>query len=184
MPTSVQRSTFRFPDIAQSRQLTRPFVPQLASWIPLDVIAQTIVDMRNEHILAANLAHPKPVPCKDLFEHFSKELSIPLVSYEDWVSKLEQASAAVSTLNNSAKIAEFAEQVPAYTLLEFFRGALQAEKAIIASGKEDLEAMGFPMLVTENAKEASESFKNASILGSEDVKGWLAYWKSVGFISY
>lgn len=150
----------------------------------MDVIAQTIVDMRNELVLAANLAHSRPVPCHDLFQLFSQELSLPIVPYADWVSKLEQATAAVSRLNNSAKITEFAEQVPASTLLEFFKAALKSEMAVIASGKEGLEAMGFPMLVTENAKNASESFKNAPTLGLEDVKAWLGYWKSVGFVSY
>jgi thioester reductase-like protein len=165
-------------DCLRAYNLDFNYFTQASSWIPLDLAAETVVDLRNEGVLAVNLVHPQPVACKQLFDIFSQELSLPFIPYAEWVAKLEKAAAETSQLNNSSRIAEFADKVPAATLLEFFQGALKAEEFV----GDDSEALGFPRLVTENARKASGSFRGAGKLGAEDVRSWLTYWREAGFL--
>lgn len=74
------------------------------------------------------------------------------------------------------------ETVPASMLLDLFKGALKAE----ASDDSEMgEVMGFPRLSIDQGLGASDTLRNTEALerlGDEDVRRWLGYWRTIGFL--
>lgn len=125
------------------------------------------------------LVHPYPVSYHDLFKAISDELSLPFAPYSEWEAKLEEAASKVAELNDSARSAQFAEEVPAATILEFFKGALISEASV---KDEESEVMGLPVFETVQARKGSATLQNAQKLSPKDAKSWVAYWRSIGFL--
>ena len=65
----------------------------MCSWIPLDVAARALCDVRNAGDPVVHLAHSQPVDCRVVVEAFSEELKLPIVSYAEWMKQLERFSA-------------------------------------------------------------------------------------------
>ena len=65
-------------------------IQQTVSFIPLDVAAKAIADMRDSPTQILHLAHPSPVPWNSVIRRTADILSVPLVYYRDWVSRLER----------------------------------------------------------------------------------------------
>lgn len=147
------------------------------SWVPSAVTAKVIAEMRQSSALVVHLNHPRPVLWSSLFESFSSTLGIPLVSYAEWLSRLEKEAQAISGLSAEAEAAAI-QSNPALRLISFYRRASM-------NGGSSMEAMGTQILSLEDAKKASVTMRDENLkqLGSENVKRWLAYWRSTGFLS-
>jgi hypothetical protein len=86
----------------------------------------------------------------------------------EWETKLEKIATEVAEAIDAA---EFADRVPAGTLLEFFKGAVAAE----ATAKDEQpEVMELASFETENPRKGPATPRNASRLTAED--SWIAYW--------
>lgn len=152
---------------------------QVCSWIPLDLTAVALIEMRSKEFPTVTLVHPYPVTYRELFQAVSEELSLPFVPYSEWEGKLEKAASKVAELNDLTRSAQFAEEVPAATILEFFKGALISESSVKEEGSE---VMGLPGFETVQARKGSSALQNAQRLSANDAKLWLGYWKGVGFL--
>ncbi|KAK0458897.1 uncharacterized protein EV420DRAFT_1269857 [Desarmillaria tabescens] len=131
------------------------------SWVPLDMAAQVIRDIcrsnphkRTSLTRVLHLAHPKPTSWVSIALALSDALSVPLVSYGVWVSKLESCTAA-----------------PAYKLLEFFR-------ALGTSHRPNVEAFGLPTLDLSMTLSTSSTLSDPCLqsLGPTDAIRWLSHW--------
>lgn len=135
--------------------------------------------MRSADSSTVTLVHPYPVPYRSLFQVVSDELNLPFVPYQEWERKLEEAASEVAALNDSTRSAKFAQEVPAATILEFFKGVLVSEAYVKDA---DSEVLGLPGFETVQARKGSPALQNARKLSSTDVKMWLGFWKDIGFL--
>lgn len=131
--------------------------------IPLDLTASAIFEMRNSPEETLNLVHPKPASWNSVFEFIARELGVPMVSYSEWVSRLEAADSPKAAQRNSA-----------LRLLDFYKSINQAY--------DGPEAAGFPTLSMDEAKRICPMLadENLQPVGPKDAKKWLSYWNSVG----
>jgi hypothetical protein len=120
-----------------------------------------------------HLVHPKSTPWPKLAAVLSSELSVPLVPYHEWLSKLEHMAISQDRNAHTAP-----DALAASRLINFYRSI-----ALKMDGTEHpLEAFGFPCLSTEHAVNISSTLVDLEELSDGDVKAWLAYWRGVGFI--
>ncbi|EPQ57834.1 acetyl-CoA synthetase-like protein [Gloeophyllum trabeum ATCC 11539] len=150
------------------------------SWLPMQAVARTVLDVglaAGEPPLAVNVVHPRPVKWTDIMEVIRKALghsskSLALVSFSEWVTRLEKRAAKAETDDH--------EHVPAVRLLEFFRklAAADAAKARLKGG----EAGGITTFSTKNAQALSPTLGQLACLNERDAERWVGYWKSKAFI--
>ncbi|KAK0497789.1 hypothetical protein EDD18DRAFT_1159316 [Armillaria luteobubalina] len=158
-----------FPSLVKSSQDLKclPDVPGSAPWIPIDMAAKTLVELRLSKYRYIHLLHPRPVAASILLQRVSSTLRIPLVPYSQWIGAIEK------TYQNQESD-RAASETPALRLLEFFRSQG-------GSDTNNGEAFGFPSLQTTNL-EQSVTLENLRQLGIEDVDKWLNYWRGADFI--
>ena len=137
---------------------------QTVSFVPLDVAAKAIADMRDSPTQILHLAHPSPIPWNSLIQQTANILSVPLVYYHDWVSRLE----LIDDDDNSD------EYPSALRLLDFFRRTNldgSSESPSVSSS----EVMGFPALSMRQSLEYLPRLSEMrGIVG--EVGKWLEYW--------
>jgi hypothetical protein len=139
--------------------------------------ACALVEMRNTENSTVNLAHPYAVRGSVLFDVIAQKLSLPLVPYVEWEKKLEEIYAGNAFHSgSSAKLTELTRQIPAITIIDFFRSGVKN------SITDESELMGLPNLRIEAALDESSTLRTACKLGADDVGFWLKYWKEVGFL--
>jgi len=151
------------------------------SWVPMDVAAQVLMEMLDTDALVLHLVHSHPVQWSSLFEPAARMLGLRLVSYAEWLAKLE---GSVSELS-SKDAAENAEENPALTLIDFFRNSAPASEGNTKSNgspsreeKNNVsEAMGLRRLSLEKALGVSTTLKTCLPLSVEDMSKWLKCWK-------
>ncbi|KAJ7635327.1 hypothetical protein FB45DRAFT_1057185 [Roridomyces roridus] len=134
------------------------------SWIAVDIAAAAIVEFLGAPSTATftHLVNPKPVPWSTLASMIARNLDVPLVPYEKWLSRVEAAGEAL-------------EGFRAPRLLSTFRAFQNSE------GQTD--AFGFAKLDIANALDASETLQSGKCqLGEKDVESWLGYWRSAGLL--
>lgn len=125
-----------------------------------------------------HLVHPQPVPWSRLMDDFSRLLKIPVVSYTEWLTILEDASAALDNVStDTAKIDGTLRTNPALRLLDFFRTAKQH------IGNSHMEPLGIAMLENIKAVEASMTLKGAELIGTGNVEKWVKFWKRSSFLA-
>ncbi|EJT96901.1 acetyl-CoA synthetase-like protein, partial [Dacryopinax primogenitus] len=145
-----------------------PASPQgTVDWLPTDKGASAIIDSlytpcSSDKSKYFNLVHPKPTSWTSVFECMSKELSIPLIPFGDWVSKVEQAT--------SDGTPGAVERIPAIKILDFLRRAA-------GSSGEVQERTRFE---TADAVRVSTTLRDLEQLGEADVRKWLGYWNKHG----
>jgi len=174
------------PIIAKSGQVMNAlpsFPGGNVSWLPTDSAAKAIID--GLHNVDADsdmtyrylhLVHPHPTKWDYIVAYMSKVLDVPVVSFDKWYSMLEKASTAGDP--------QEAERNPAVKLIEFFGRGYKALQENMRLGKyKPKEAMGMPDLQTGKAVEVSETLRGLKVLGEEDVKRWLEYWKQRGMFA-
>ncbi|KAF9538743.1 hypothetical protein CPC08DRAFT_807208, partial [Agrocybe pediades] len=153
---------------------------QVVDWIPLPLAAKALIDYRlagtpgSSTIL--HLVHPNPVPWSKLATPIAKALSVELVSFSEWVNKLEEAKDK-STKEGVDEV-EAMRTISALRLLPFFR-------SMSAKSAQSGNAFGLVPLSRTTALRLSPTLSNpeeAHPLGERDALAWLHYWERVGFV--
>ncbi|KAG2369145.1 hypothetical protein BDR07DRAFT_1477458 [Suillus spraguei] len=107
-----------------------------------------------------------------LAEHKVTSYPLPLVSFSEWLEKLESSA---KDLNE-----ETMKRIPAIKLLNFMRSMARSDIAIRASGEMDSEAGGVTSFATAVAERVSPTMKNLKSLSSADAAQWVHYWVAMG----
>ncbi|KAG5723894.1 Linear gramicidin synthase subunit D [Termitomyces sp. T112] len=162
-----------------------PDTSGFVTWLGADIVSTTIVDLAlSEHSTplprALNLVHPRPVQESVIIRSIQKAIveilghDLKVVPFSQWFSILEEraVNATAGTWTD----------IPAIKLLEFFRGYSKAEADEFAAHNE---AGGFPFLSTEKTQHMSGFMSPEKLqqIGDSDVKLWVSYWHSVGFLN-
>ena len=138
-------------------------IRQTVSFVPLDVAAKAIADMRDSPAQILHLSHPSPVPWNSVIRPTADMLSVPLVYYRDWVSRLERVG----------KDDDSGESPSALRLLDFF------QKSNLDGSSESLcvssEIMGLPRLSMKKSIEYLPRLSEMREIVGE-VGKWLKYW--------
>ncbi|KAG8908187.1 hypothetical protein FRB99_008730 [Tulasnella sp. 403] len=143
------------------------------SWLPLHVAATAVVQMRDSEADVLHLAHPRPVAWTEVFGPISKALGVPLVSYDEWLRKLDES------LGSAPSEVEAAKENPALRLIDFFRSN---NAGTPPPGRE---AGGLPKLATDIAVQVAPCLTEEQLppLSERDALSWVEYWQKTGFLS-
>ncbi|EED77747.1 predicted protein, partial [Postia placenta Mad-698-R] len=157
-----------FPTLVQSAPRLQCFPDdnKEVNWVPVEIAAGAIIDLRHHTsntTRTVHLVHPRPVSWHSLASAIASELAVPLVSYSEWLAKLEQAHQADNDLGNTEQ--GNSRDLRALQLLPFFRSV--ANKIHLTR-----MAMGMPTLSIEHALLRSPTLADPTVcqLGEEDVK--------------
>ncbi|KIY43717.1 acetyl-CoA synthetase-like protein [Fistulina hepatica ATCC 64428] len=145
-----------------------PTLKGLCSWLGVEEMAGALIDARNSEHSTLHLIHPKPMPWNVLAEVCAQQFGLELVPYTEWVAKLK---AAVEHEVDAAR----RKALPAGMLLEFLEANLHKEDI---EGKETF----FTRISVDRMLEVSRTLREAKPIGPDDVKLWLSFWKSSGFL--
>ncbi|KAF9556258.1 acetyl-CoA synthetase-like protein [Agrocybe pediades] len=168
------------PSLIQSAQAVGclPTEDKDIDWIPVHLAAKAVVDYRRAGSPGSSslvhLVHPQPTSWAKLASIAAQDLSVPLVSYVQWLEKLE--GAATRNGDSAETSVESLKAIPALRLLDFYR--------VVASNlRKEGNAFGLPRLSCENAVRLSPTLSEGiPPLGEQDVKSWLNFWKEVGYV--
>lgn len=149
-------------------------VVQSTAWPSYDIAASVFVDMilsaDSEQVL--HITHSHPVPWPTVIDTIASELGLEIVPYDAWANALgESAKVLESVAHDQDKTEEILQQNPCLRLLLFFK-----------QRQANVESFGSPKLSIEKAQRVSRTLRSARQLDSADVKRWLDYWRSIGFI--
>ena len=151
-------------------------------WIPLQLAARAVIDFREsngpEASTITHLVHPRPTSWSSLSKVIASELGVELVPYAAWLARLEQAGkVGEANRSNDAEV-EAMRDIPALRLLPFFR-------SVSTHAKGSTTGLGIRQLDSEVSRRLSKTLADPDVpqLGEKDVKGWLEYWRGVGFLS-
>ena len=149
-------------------------MPQLVSWLPVDVAAAAMVDLLDSKEDLVHLIHPRPVPWMQIFQPMSDMLKVPLVPYAEWFKRLEE-----SRVDSTDSEIELMKKIPALKILETFRNGALARALRDTGASTGEERRRIPILSVSRALKASSTLANPELqpLGAEDVEKWLSYWK-------
>lgn len=100
----------------------------------------------------------------------SKTLNVPLIPYQDWLTRLEESA------GNSGNIMGD-DSNPALRLLQYFRDLEVGNNA-------SKEALGLPKLSVVEGTRASASLRAAEPLTTMNVASWINSWERAGFLKY
>ncbi|KAJ3758360.1 acetyl-CoA synthetase-like protein [Lentinula raphanica] len=177
-----------FPLIVQSglKLNMLPDANGVISWIPMDAVADAIVDAGLSKIdplpLAVNLVHPHPIPWSQMIQDVRKALindrqlkddALQLVPFHIWFETLQNAAfAAVDTEN----------ELPAVKIIDFLRNMAKADErmGLRSQSFKDMEAVGLPPLVPNNIQRISSRVTALPPLDYRDAELWVRYWTRTG----
>ncbi|KAI9056494.1 acetyl-CoA synthetase-like protein [Trametes sanguinea] len=161
-----------FPALVKSAQFQRclPDIEGNVAWVPGYESAKAFTEMRHSPEPFVHLVHPKPAPWRTIIEPIARELGVPLVSYEEWLSALRKS---ISGSGNNDEV-ELMKANPALRLADFFKELKMSPER---------EPMGMVYLSTEKSTRVSEALANLPALDAERAKAWLAAWKRSGFLA-
>ncbi|TCD64926.1 putative PKS/NRPS-like protein biosynthetic cluster [Steccherinum ochraceum] len=150
------------------------YLPQLnglVDWTPIDIAANTIVDIIQSSAFLPNLiniTHPRPIPWSDVFAAVNVSVGgrLQSVPFSDWLTKLEARSA-------NATEQDF-NDVPAIKLVRFFRSISMSS----AARPDAPNAGGRALYENTRAQALSESLRSAQPIDQAGVGLWLKYWES------
>ncbi|KAJ6599959.1 hypothetical protein DFH09DRAFT_970599 [Mycena vulgaris] len=156
-----------FPVLLRSSQLLQhlPAISGRASWVPIHLAANALVDMRNSTDRYLHINHPRPVPMTDILMPLSQVLELPITPYSEWLASLEASAAQESAASVN----------PAVRLLEFFRSYQEVSA--------EQEAFFPAALANTHGVKAANSLRSLPILSAQDVEAWVAYLRQVGYLS-
>jgi hypothetical protein len=126
----------------------------------------------------AHLIHPQPVVCRDVFKVFSEELSLPLQPLSEWVKILEDMAQVGPESGGRTATNQLLDSLPAAKTLDFYKLSAQIEV-------DSKDTMGVANLDITEALAASNILREEGLakkIGPSDVRSWLTYWRSIGFI--
>jgi hypothetical protein len=120
-----------------------------------------------------HIVHPRGVPFQSLIASAASLLNVPLVSYEEWLSKLSSEAHKSQSLS-AAELEKAQAANPALRLFSFFQSA--------RIGPE-WEPLSVARLDTARAVRVSRMLaKNARPLGEDNVRKWISEWRAAGFL--
>jgi hypothetical protein len=149
---------------AYSLLTTFLIVSQHLSWVPIDVAASAVLELRHAEHNLLNLVHPRPIEASTVSRALSTILDLPVVPYVTWLSSLEALSSADSLSKDGP--------ASAFSLLEFFRN-------LDADGR--LEVHNFDTDIIRRFSPIMQQLVEWR-LESLDVKKWVGYWKNAGYL--
>ncbi|KAF8190188.1 acetyl-CoA synthetase-like protein [Pholiota molesta] len=130
-----------------------------SSWVPMDGVAQSIIDVvkHKESPRALNIVHPRPVGFNDLMTAVNDGLAtegviankLPILPIQEWFALLEARA-------TGAKDKDIKE-VPAIKLLEFFRATSNADLALRTGARQGTESGGMSEFSTSKAQVISKT---------------------------
>lgn len=132
------------------------------AWIRLHEAAASLLEMRDASGVL-HLVHPRPVPWREIFSVFSREMEVPLVSFREWISRLTKPNIGD------------AEDLPVLRLLEFWTSLGDA-------GFDTMSAM--EDITSSQAQEVSPALKSMSPLTVADAGEWMNYWRLSGVLPH
>ncbi|KDQ56520.1 hypothetical protein JAAARDRAFT_294258 [Jaapia argillacea MUCL 33604] len=161
-----------FPALVKSANLVGclPDVEGTISWIQIQHAAAALAEMRNSDHPTLHIVHSRPVTWSSILQPIANRLNVPLVSYRQWLSKLETYHVGNSTLDE-----ERARYNPALKLVEFFKSIRV---------HDNTEPMGTVRLDISKAVTESTTLKEkVAILGKADAAAWVDAWQRSGFLA-
>ncbi|KAF5361117.1 hypothetical protein D9758_009087 [Tetrapyrgos nigripes] len=160
-----------FPTLVKSSQSlgSLPDMHGPVSWVPLDVAAAALVEMRTSCQAFMHLVHPKTCYIENVMSALSDELGLPLVPCKDWLESVHKKNE-----NFGANVTK----VPALRLIDFF------QEKLVDYFPDGLEALGFPRLSTDLACQQSSSLRalDERSNGKAAVLSWVRSWRSRQFL--
>ncbi|KDR70335.1 hypothetical protein GALMADRAFT_36789, partial [Galerina marginata CBS 339.88] len=145
-------------------------------WVPVHIAAKSLIDFRTcdnqQSCTIVHLVHPRPTSWSSLARILASDLSIPLVPFVDWLTKLEQCGKIDPGTTDNQPGVKLVRALPALRMLSFFRFALE-------NAGESGNALGFPSLLFDEAVRLSTTLSDTPPLGESDARMWLKYWRSV-----
>lgn len=146
----------------------------------MDTAAAAVVEARMSPASYIHLRHPKPVTWTSIIETIAKYLHVPVVSYGEWLEKLNCVVEGDEL--STADREEAAQENPAIRLIDVYRNA----GAHIAgfNGNHEQEALIRITFDVDVSKKVIKTLgdPNLPTLGDPDVKHWLAYWTDIGVL--
>jgi len=162
-----------FPSLVQSSDYVGclPDGDTLVSWLPMEMAAAAIVDLRDLPSAVVNIVHPSPIKWGTLMGELAEYLHVPLIPYVEWFGCLEGISReqAASSKTSSAE--------GAIKLLDMFREGVKPHSSF--------ESMGLlPTASFTKALDASPTLKRAQQkhLGRSIIQAWVDKWRMKGFL--
>ncbi|KAF5318761.1 hypothetical protein D9619_011064 [Psilocybe cf. subviscida] len=158
-----------------------------ASWIPMDSVAQAVLEIAletsNYSYQALNIVHPRPITFDMAMANVNEALfsagiikaPLNIIPQTQWSQLLEARALNASSSDM--------ESIPAIKLLEFFRSVAQADAAVRAGTLDGIESGGLTRFSTLKAEAASETMKNLSPVDAQHARSWVNYWRSAGLLS-
>ena len=135
----------------------------MISWIPSYEGARAIIAMRNSPEPILHLVNPNPVPFQLFLKPLAHALNVPLVPYDEWLSRLQD-----SLKDTSLSEVEHLKRNPALRLLDYYRSRW-------SNDGRDMS------LDTSKAVKISPSLLDMP-LSPDLIERWLASWRESGFL--
>lgn len=140
--------------------------------MPLHTAAKALIEMMDVMQQVLHLTHPRPVQGAVISESLSLTLGLPLVSYTEWLARLERSAGEA---NEPSQVPGDASN-PALGLLDYFR-------KLEVGTNPSKEALGLPRLGVQEGVKASPALRNAVPLARRDVDQWISRWEDAGFLN-
>ncbi|CCL98029.1 uncharacterized protein FIBRA_00022 [Fibroporia radiculosa] len=169
-----------YPIMVQSAAQLRcyPDDPRPINLIPYEYAAAAILDFRkaSNATRTVHLVHPNPTSWHSLASVIAQEFGVPLVSYGEWMTRLEAAAAALprDPVERKRKL----RNLKVIKVIPWFQGMRRMYLPAHT-------ALGFPDVDAAEAVRASPTLADPNLpqVGEEDVRRWLSYWRKVGLFS-
>ncbi|CAE6436771.1 unnamed protein product [Rhizoctonia solani] len=156
------------------------------SWLPLDVAANSIIDIcvaRGVKLASVvHAAHPSPVAWMDIMTMLSSTIAsrigseVPIIRFDDWNKRVTEAAGSFEGPENE-RLARF----PSTKMQSTVDGMVQADNELrTREDASNAECGGTVRLDISRAEAISESLRLAPELGMEYVRKWVEYWECKG----
>ncbi|KIY43199.1 acetyl-CoA synthetase-like protein [Fistulina hepatica ATCC 64428] len=146
-----------------------PMLKGVCSWLGVEDVAGALIDARNSEHSTLHLIHHRPMAWDVLAQVCARELSLRLVPYPEWFAKLK------TSVEHEVDAAR-RKALPAGMLLEFLEANLHRRDA------EGVETFGFTHVSVDRMLEVSRTLREVKPIEADDVKLWLSFWRSIGFL--
>ncbi|KIK81855.1 hypothetical protein PAXRUDRAFT_806336 [Paxillus rubicundulus Ve08.2h10] len=127
---------------------------QLFPWIPVDLAAAAIVEMRSNLHRYVHLANPRPVHSALVLQEVASLLQIPIVRFEDWLGRLNAAPKDTGSDGQAS---------------------LDRVSIVLNSIIEDIARRPIEMDLT-NGLQCSTTLRNSPQIDRKEVSQWLRAW--------
>ncbi|KAL6298494.1 putative polyketide synthase [Sparassis latifolia] len=154
------------------------------SWLPVDIAAAAIIDMRNTMSETLHLIHPRPVTWDIIMKPIASMLQVPLVPYPEWLARLQSSVIDTATVSRNSKANDQAGDPTIYALklMDVYRGLQSLDQ----HQRTSTESMGIlPKVASDKGIRASETLMDSLLsppLGASDAEKWVGYWRSINFL--